>query len=199
MLHHIKGTLCHLAPGFVVIDCGGVGFRINTSTTSQKSLPQLGSPATLYTYLHVREDILDLFGFSTEQELSCFKLLISVSGVGPKVALSLLSEMAGEKLAMCVVTGDVKSLTRAQGVGTRLAQRIVLELKDKLKGDWVAGDGALGDLAPEGDKKGEALNALLVLGYSRREAESALSSIDISSMPLEEAIKGALKQLMRQV
>jgi len=199
MFHHITGTVAGSEPNRAVIDCGGVGFLINTSTTSVKALPPVGAKATMYTYLSVREDALDLYGFVSEQELSCFRMLLAVSGVGPKVALSILSEMSNERLAMSIVTGDAKALTKASGVGSRLAQRIILELKDKLKGTAKDMDGAeYFDETGGGDAASEAANALMVLGYSRREADMALSRVD-RGLPLEQMVKEALKQLMRQV
>ncbi len=133
MFYSIKGTLTHMEPGFAVVECGGVGFKCFTTLSTQRAMPQLGERVKLYTLLNVREDALDLFGFATMMELNCFKMLTAVSGVGPKVGLAILSELSPEQVAMAAASGDSKSLTRANGVGAKLAQRIVLELKDKVK------------------------------------------------------------------
>lgn len=186
----------------VALETGGVAFQCSTTLSTLKTIGEKGSTATLYTYLNVREDALDLFGFATEQELECFKLLISVSGVGPKAALAILSELTPDKLALCLATGDSKSITRAQGVGPKLAQRVVLELKDKLaKGLELPADSpeiqAAGLAAADGNAA-EAVSALTMLGYSQSEAAMAVSKLD-GDLPVEELIKQALKQLARQV
>lgn len=202
MFYSITGRVVHLDAQSVALETGGVAFQCNTTLSTLKTVGEKGSTATLYTYLNVREDALDLFGFATEQELECFKLLISVSGVGPKAALSILSELTPDKLALCLATGDSKSITRAQGIGPKLAQRVVLELKDKLaKGLELPADSpeiqAAGIAAADGNAS-EAVSALTMLGYSQSEAAMAVSKLD-GAMPVEELIKQALKQLARQV
>ena len=202
MFYAITGRVVHLDTQSVALETGGVAFQCSTTLSTLKTIGEKGSTATLYTYLNVREDALDLFGFATEQELECFKLLISVSGVGPKAALSILSELTPDKLALCLATGDSKSITRAQGVGPKLAQRVVLELKDKLaKGLELPADSpeiqAAGIAAADGNAA-EAVSALTMLGYSQSEAAMAVSKLD-GAMPVEELIKQALKQLARQV
>ena len=202
MFYAITGRVVHLDTQSVALETGGVAFRCSTTLTTLKTIGEKGSTATLYTYLNVREDALDLFGFATEQELECFKLLISVSGVGPKAALAILSELTPDKLALCLATGDSKSITRAQGVGPKLAQRVVLELKDKLaKGLELPADSpeiqAAGIAAADGNAS-EAVSALTMLGYSQSEAAVAVSKLD-SALSVEELIKQALKQLARQV
>ncbi|MFR2561324.1 MAG: Holliday junction branch migration protein RuvA [Anaeromassilibacillus sp.] len=137
MFYSIKGTLTHMEPGFVVVECAGVGFKCLTTLSTQRTMPQIGEQVKLFTHLNVREDAMDLFGFATMMELNCFKMLTAVSGVGPKVGLAILSELSPEQVAMAAASGDSKSLTRASGVGAKLAQRIVLELKDKVK-RWAA-------------------------------------------------------------
>ena len=194
--------MVHRDTQFVALETGGVAFQCSTTLSTLKTIGEKGSTATLYTYLNVREDALDLFGFATEQELECFKLLISVSGVGPKAALSILSELTPDKLALCLATGDSKSITRAQGVGPKLAQRVVLELKDKLaKGLELPADSpeiqAAGLAAADGNAA-EAVSALTMLGYSQSEAAMAVSKLD-GDLPVEALIKQALKQLARQV
>ncbi|MGN0571541.1 MAG: Holliday junction branch migration protein RuvA [Candidatus Fimenecus sp.] len=202
MFYSITGRVVHRDTQSVALETGGVAFQCSTTLTTLKTIGEKGSTATLYTYLNVREDALDLFGFATEQELECFKLLISVSGVGPKAALSILSELTPDKLALCLATGDSKSITRAQGVGPKLAQRVVLELKDKLaKGLELPADSpeiqAAGLAAADGNAS-EAVSALVMLGYSQSEAAMAVSKLD-AALPVEELIKQALKQLARQV
>ena len=202
MFYSITGRVVHRDTQSVALETGGVAFQCSTTLSTLKTIGEKGSTATLYTYLNVREDALDLFGFATEQELECFKLLISVSGVGPKAALSILSELTPDKLALCLATGDSKSITRAQGVGPKLAQRVVLELKDKLaKGLELPADSpeiqAAGLAAADGNAS-EAVSALTMLGYSQSEAAVAVSKLD-GALPVEELIKQALKQLARQV
>lgn len=202
MFYSITGRVVHRDTQSVALETGGVAFQCSTTLSTLKTIGEKGSTATLYTYLNVREDALDLFGFATEQELECFKLLISVSGVGPKAALSILSELTPDKLALCLATGDSKSITRAQGVGPKLAQRVVLELKDKLaKGLELPADSpeiqAAGLAAADGNAS-EAISALTMLGYSQSEAAVAVSKLD-SALSVEELIKQALKQLARQV
>lgn len=202
MFYSITGRVVHRDTQSVAVETGGVAFQCSTTLSTLKTIGEKGSTATLYTYLNVREDALDLFGFATEQELECFKLLISVSGVGPKAALSILSELTPDKLALCLATGDSKSITRAQGVGPKLAQRVVLELKDKLaKGLELPADSpeiqAAGLAAADGNAS-EAVSALTMLGYSQSEAAMAVSKLD-GALPVEELIKQALKQLARQV
>ena len=202
MFYSITGRVVHRDTQSVALETGGVAFQCSTTLSTLKTIGEKGSTATLYTYLNVREDALDLFGFATEQEMECFKLLISVSGVGPKAALSILSELTPDKLALCLATGDSKSITRAQGVGPKLAQRVVLELKDKLaKGLELPADSpeiqAAGLAAADGNAA-EAVSALTMLGYSQSEAAMAVSKLD-GELPVEALIKQALKKLARQV
>lgn len=198
MFYSLTGTLVHTEPGFAVLDVGGVGFRCNTSMGTLRSLPHLNETATLYTYLSVREDALDLFGFTTQSELNCFKLLIAISGVGAKAAISILSELTPEDVALAAAAGDVKRFTRANGVGPKLAQRIVLELKDKVKHLSVGSGGLeLGGTAPAGGisaagNAAQAVEALVTLGYSPSDAAQAVGRLDSSLAP-EELIRLALK------
>ncbi len=202
MFYSITGKVVYSDTQSVALETGGVAFKCNTTLTTLKKIGERGNTVTLYTYLNVREDALDLFGFYTEQELECFKLLLSVSGVGPKAALSILSELTPEKLALSLATGDSKAITKAQGVGPKLAQRVVLELKDKLaKGLELPADSpeihAAGLAAAEGNAA-EAVSALVMLGYTQSEAALAVSKLD-GALPVETLIKQALKQLARQV
>ena len=199
MFHHIKGTVFHVDPNRVVLDNGGVGYSINTSFFSASAVKK-GEEALFYTYLHVREDAMELYGFATEEELSCYKMLTSISGVGPKAALAILSVVTPEKLALCVISEDEKALTKAPGVGKKLAQRIILELKDKLAKSQLSVSGGAGVELPSPEvnmgSAGEALAALTVLGYGRAEAAEALKGLD-ESLPVEELVRQCLKKLMR--
>ena len=199
MFHHIKGTVVHVDPNRVVLDNGGVGYSINTSFFSASAVKK-GEEALFYTYLHVREDAMELYGFATEEELSCYKMLTSISGVGPKAALAILSVVTPEKLALCVISEDEKALTKAPGVGKKLAQRIILELKDKLAKSQLSVSGTSGVELPSPQvnmgSTGEAPAALTVLGYGRAEAAEALKGLD-ESLPVEELVRQCLKKLMR--
>ncbi len=199
MFHHIKGTVFHVDPNRVVLDNGGVGYSINTSFFSASAVKK-GEEALFYTYLHVREDAMELYGFATEEELSCYKMLTSISGVGPKAALAILSVVTPEKLALCVISEDEKALTKAPGVGKKLAQRIILELKDKLAKSQLSVSGTSGVELPSPEvnmgSAGETLAALTVLGYGRSEAAEALKGLD-ESLPVEELVRQCLKKLMR--
>lgn len=202
MFYSITGKIVYIDTQSAAIETGGVAFRCSTTLTTLKRIGEKGSTATLYTYLNVREDALDLFGFADEQELECFKLLIGVSGVGPKAALAILSELTPDKLALCLATGDSKAITRAPGVGPKLAQRVVLELKDKLaKGLELSAVTpeieAAGIAAAEGSAA-EAVSALTMLGYSQSEAAAAVAKQD-ASLSVEDMIRQALKTLARQV
>ena len=196
MFYSLTGKLVHMEPGMLAVECGGVAFKCFTSMHTQKNMPRIGEVTTVYTHLNVREDALDLFGFASKSELNCFKMLTGISGVGPKVALAILSEMTPEGVAMAAASGDSKSFTRANGVGPKLAQRIVLELKDKVKKMAVSG----GELSLAADigvvsasKNAEqAVQALTVLGYTQSEAAQAVAKLD-SSLPTEELIRLALK------
>ena len=201
MFYSLTGTVIFSDLNSVALSCGGVGFRCQTTVNTLRDV-QNGRELTLFTYLNVREDALDLFGFSTTYELDWFKLLIGVTGVGPKAALAILSELVPEKLAMSISAGDVKAITRAQGVGPKLAQRVILELKDKAKsalsGAQEAQDYASVATANEMPNTKEAIAALTMLGYNRTEASSAVAKLD-SSLPTQTLIKQALKLLSRQV
>lgn len=197
MFYYISGTLAVKGDGFAVIDAGGIGYKLVTSLASLERLPSPGGEVKMYTYMYLREDVCDLYGFLSEEELNMFMLLISVSGIGPKAAISILSVMTAAEVALAVVTGDTKSITRAQGVGPKVAQRVVLELKDKIKNEDMIAAAASDDSVPVSfGASNEAVEALCVLGYSPQEAKKALSGVDMS-MDLELIIKEALKKLMR--
>lgn len=197
MFYSLKGTLIHIEPGFAVVECGGVGFKCMTTMNTLRALPPLGREVTLFTHLNVREDALDLFGFSTQAELNCFKTLTNVSGVGPKAGLNILSELAPEQLAIAISAGDFKALTRAAGVGPKLAQRIVLELRDKvakLSAEAPAAGPAGGGVPSAAGHAAEAIGALTVLGYTPSDAAAVVAKLD-SALPTEELIRLSLKAM----
>ena len=199
MFYYVNGTVTELEAGLAVIDCGGVGYACATTNYTLSQLKK-GERAKLYTYLNVREDAMELFGFASQSELRSFKLLIGVSGVGPKAALSILSATTPQQLAMAVVMGDEKALTAAQGVGKKIAQRIILELKDKLakeQSSFSAQGGGAVPVSLPGDKGNEAAAALAVLGYGSQEISLALKGVDMDALPLEEIIRQALKKMVR--
>ncbi len=208
MFYYIKGPLVASDPHMAVVDAGGVGYKMTISENTYRALPRssAGAAVTLYTYLSVREDGIELFGFENERELSSFKMLISVSGVGPKAAMAILSVLTPEKFALAVCTEDKKAISKASGIGPKIAARIILELRDKLvrernidedlssamldHSDEAAGAPARGKLA-------EAQDALMVLGYTRAEAQGVLRTLDIQALSLEEIIRQALKKLVK--
>lgn len=197
MFYYLDGTVAHVEPYLAVVDCGGVGYACKTTTTTLSKL-QKGQRGRLYTYLNVGEDVFDLYGFATQGELGSFKQLIAVSGVGPKAALAILSVTTPEGLAMAIVTNDEKSLTRAPGIGKKIAQRIILELKDKLakeQQDLAAPGG--GVVAGSGGRTVEAAQALAVLGYSQSDISAALKGLDAEALPLEELVRQALRRMAK--
>ena len=206
MFYYISGALAYANPTTAVIDAGGVGYKLTISENTYNSLPPrhtVESPtAKLFTYMAVREDGLELFGFANEAELSSFKMLLSVSGVGPKAAISILSLLSPEKFALAVCTDDRKTIAKANGIGPKTAARIILELKDKLMKVTDIGEAANASIESvsvptNAGKLAEAQDALLVLGYSRSEALNVLKTIDTQTLGLEEIIKRALKLLMK--
>lgn len=209
MYYYIKGDLVTSTMNMAVIDAGGVGYKLTISENTYRALPRRGEKApvvTLYTYLSVREDGIELFGFESERELSSFKMLLSVSGVGPKAAMSILSLLTPEKFALAVCTEDKKAISQASGVGPKTAARIILELRDKmLKERTIDDDLSTAILdhsseeadAPARGKLSEAQDALIVLGYSRSEAQGALRTLNTDGMSVETIIKEALKKLMK--
>ena len=199
MFYYLNGIVAAIEPNLAVIDCGGVGYACATTNYTLSQLKK-GEKAKLYTYMNIREDAVELFGFSTQSELHSFKLLLGVSGVGPKAALSILSANTPANLAMAVVMGDEKALTAAPGIGKKIAQRIILELKDKLAKEQgtFESDASIPQLTVlPNDKAKEAGTALAVLGYSGSEVAAALKGIDIDALPLEEIIRQALKRMVK--
>ena len=200
MFYYLSGVVAEMEANLAVIDCGGVGYACATTNYTLSQLKK-GEKAKLYTYMNVREDAVDLFGFSSQSELHSFKLLLGVSGVGPKAALSILSANTPANLAMAVVMGDEKALTAAPGIGKKIAQRIILELKDKLAKEQSSFSPDTGGSVPvmvlPNDKAKEAGAALAVLGYNGSEVAAALKGIDMDALPLEEIIRQALKRMVK--
>ena len=199
MFYYLNGVVAEMEANLAVIDCGGVGYACATTNYTLSQLKK-GERAKLYTYMNVREDAVELFGFATQSELHSFKLLLGVSGVGPKAALSILSANTPANLAMAVVMGDEKALTAAPGIGKKIAQRIILELKDKLakeQSSFSGDSGAILPVAVPDDKTREAGAALAGLGYSASEVAAALKGIDMDALPLEEIIRQALKRMVK--
>jgi len=197
VFYYLDGTVAHVEPYLAVIDCGGVGYACKTTSTTISKL-QKGQRGKLYTYLNVGEDVFDLYGFATQGELGSFKQLLGVSGVGPKAALAILSVTTPESLAMAIITGDEKALTRAPGIGKKIAQRIILELKDKVAKEQqsIGLPGAAVGVAT-GSKAVEAAAALGVLGYGNAEISEALRGIDVENLTLEEIIRQSLRKMVK--
>ena len=201
MFHYLSGLVTELFPNLAVIDCGGVGFEVNTSAYTLSQL-KAGEKAKLYTYVHIREDAFEIYGFSGKSEKRCFEMLLGVSGVGPKAALSILSVNTPESLIMSIVSGNERAITAAAGVGKKIAQRVILELKDKMAKETESvsfSDAAAFTPAAVSDrsKLGDASAALAVLGYSAPEINAALKAVDMENLTLEQIIKAALKQMMK--
>lgn len=194
MIAFIKGRIEELGEDYVIIDNNGIGYYVSMPLTEIDKLKNSKDNIKIYTYQHVREDNIGLFGFLDNERLNMFKMLINVSGVGPKAALSIISSIEPGSMILAIITGDEKTLCRAQGVGKKLAQRIILELKDKFKNyDFI--EQRADTPASPGDQF-EAIAALMALGYTRQEAASSISNID-KSLGVEEVVKLALKSLMR--
>lgn len=198
MIYSVTGNVVDFDVNSVAVDVNGVAFRCMTTFTTSQKCASMGAKVMLYTYLNVREDAMELFGFYDKAEMDCFKMLITVNGVGPKMALAILSEMSADKVALSIAAGDHKALTKANGVGPKLAQRICMELKDKV-GSLAVGGTVEADLSAvsatlENSNTAEAVAALEMLGYSQSEASVAVSKID-SSLSVENIIKQALKLL----
>lgn len=195
MIYSVRGKLIHTENSAAVVECGGVGYLCQTTMNTLKTL-KLNSEVTLYTYLNVREDAVDLFGFATQSELATFKTLISVSGVGPKAGLSVLSELTAEQVAMAIATDDIKTITRAQGIGKKIAQRIILELKDKLAKSEQTQSGNVQMTQTAVGNVPKAIEALGVLGYTPADVSPVLANFD-AGLPVEQLIAMTLKQMGR--
>ena len=203
MIYSITGLLRQVAPNYCVVEACGVGYRCSASTYTLSSLPGKGQEVTLLTHLWVKEDGVELFGFSTEQERLCFRMLIGVSGVGPRVSLAILSDSAPDRLMLSIAAGDAKVLTRAQGVGAKLAQRIILELRDKVSDEDLGAELAAesgGAAAVAGSArstaKSEAISALVALGYGQTDAAAVIAPME-DSLAVDELVRRALKTFMR--
>ena len=198
MIYSLRGTIVHYDAAGFAIDCGGVAYYCQARLSTITQIADLGSDVLVYTHMNVRENAVDLFGFADKEELACYKMLTGVTGVGPKAALAILSQMSPERFALCVASGDYKSITVAQGVGNKIAQRIVLELKDKVDSTAVAqgvGQGSSGGGAVVGSgNMAEAVSALMVLGYSQAEAASSIGYLS-GDLSVEDMIKAGLKSL----
>lgn len=200
MFYSLTGKVVFTDASNIAVDCGGVAYKVATSLNTLKKIAGIGDTVTVYTYLSVREDAMELFGFADPAELEYFKMLIGVSGVGPKAAIAILSTFTPEDVSFSIAAGDVKRITSAQGVGPKLAQRIVLELKDKMAKmvpeRMSSSDFVQSVIADTSGNKAEAASALIALGYSQTEASAAVSTLDPNEK-VEMLVKQALKQLMR--
>ncbi len=200
MIYNLKGKLTVCDVNFIVVECGGVGFKCFTTLNTVKQIGKVGSEVNVFTHLSVREDAMDLYAFATPAELDAFKLLITVSGIGPKAAASILSELTPDRLALCIASGDAKSITAAQGVGKKTAERVVLELKDKMNG--IVSESVSSSVnnasSVESSSASEAVAALVALGYSQSDAAVVVGSLD-KSMSVDEMIRHGLKQLAKNL
>ena len=202
MFYSLTGKIVYSDPQNIAIQCGGVAYKCTVSLHTQKQLGGIGEDATVYTYLAVREDAMELYGFAGNEELVFFKMLITVSGVGPKVAMAILSAFSPAALAFCIAQGDAKTLSKAQGVGAKTAQRIVLELKDKVTkmapSEISSAEFSSGMPAAGSGNISEAVSALAALGFAQSEASRVLSQLD-ASLPVKELIRQGLKLLSRGI
>ena len=200
MFAYISGKLVYKMEGYVIVDVNGIGYKIFMSQTSIDKLENINENVKIHTYLKVREDDMSLFGFITAEELSMFELLISVSGVGAKTALSMLAAIEPSKFALAVITNDIKTLTKIPGIGAKSAARIVLELKDKLKTETAINENKELELvkkAEKDEKLEDAISALQVLGYTRKDIEKTFDKIEVSNLSVEDLIKRGLQLLGR--
>lgn len=197
MFYYLDGAVTELLPGIAVVDCGGVGYACRTTANTLSALKR-GQRGKLYTFLHVGDSIFDLYGFATQNELNAFRMLIGVSGVGPKAALAVLSAVTPDALTMALVTEDERTLTAVPGIGKKIARRMILELKDKLSGETFGGADFSGGTAPAFvGKSTEAAQALAALGYSTQEVQTAMKGLDTASLSLEEIIRQSLKKMAK--
>ncbi|MDR0947612.1 MAG: Holliday junction branch migration protein RuvA [Ruminococcus sp.] len=193
MIYSLNGKIIHKTADMAVIECGGVGYACKTTIPTLTKIGSVGDNVRLFTYMHITENALDFFGFFDEQELLCFKMLLSVSGVGPKAAISVLSSLSSEKFALAVASEDPAAFKSIKGIGLKTASRIVLELKDKLKKQGVLSDDIKLPSGGHGNAS-EAISALEVLGFSQSEAVKAVTSLP-PEKSVEELIKLSLKKL----
>lgn len=201
MIYNVKGILTYTDPTFAVVECGGVGFKCFVSMTTLKDLTSIGTEVNLYTHLVVREDAMDLYGFSTVDELNAFKLLITVSGVGPKAGMAILSVLPPDRLSIAVSSGDVRSIQSANGVGKKTAERVVLELKDKMVGIGSGNVSAVVEgiqAVANNSNSAEAVEVLVSLGFSQSDASTVVGAMD-KSLSVDDMIRKGLKQLSSQL
>lgn len=196
MIYSVRGKLTHIENNLAVVECAGVGYAVRTSAVTISRLPGMGEETTLYTYLHISENSIDLFGFADQGELNCFKMLLGVTRVGPRAALSVLSSVTAEQFALAVASGDAKTLSRAPGLGMKTAQRIILELKDKINKEQAAAGISMPEipLMSSSSNASEAINALVVLGYTQSEAAGVITKLD-PELSVEDMIKQGLQKL----
>lgn len=199
MFAYIKGNLEIKTNGYVIVDVGGIGYKIFMSQNAIEKLGESGKEVKIHTYVRVREDDISIFGFNSNEELRMFELLLSVSGIGAKSSLTILSNISPSSFALAVISNDIGKLKKLPGIGPKTAQRIILELKDKLKTEEAVEDNVeeIKEAIIENDKVSEAISALQVLGYSRREIDVALENIDKNSLSIEEIIRQGLKNLSK--
>jgi Holliday junction DNA helicase RuvA len=201
MFAYIKGTLEAKGSDSVIVEAGGIGYRIYTALSTINAIGQMGTQVKLYTHYYIREDLVALYGFYSMEELGMFDMLLTVSGVGPKAAISMISTLSPSRFALAVVSQDSKSLTKAQGIGTKMAQRIILELKDKISKEQLTANAAGENLINAGEGSdsvmSEAVSALMVLGYNSFEASGCVTRIYTEGMGVEETIMLALKSLSK--
>ena len=199
MYAYINGKIADKANNYVVIDCNGVGYKIFMASNIIENLPDVGETQKVYTYYYVREDNISLYGFLTNEELRMFELLLSVSGIGAKSAIQILSSITPSSFALAVISNDVSKIVKIPGIGNKTAARIILELKDKLKTEQaVSNDTKVIEAMNVEEKDSEAITALQVLGYTRKEIEKALEKIETKRLTVEEIIKKALSVLGNQ-
>ena len=200
MYAYIKGSLEVKTRGYVVIEANGVGYKIFMSETGIDKLGEIGETVKIHTFMRVREDDISLYGFNTNEELRMFELLISVSGIGAKSAITILSNISPSSFIYAIVSDDVDKLKKLPGIGGKTAQRIILELKDKLKTENTIGEESVNEINKQiknNDNVMEAISALQVLGYSRKEIENALNKFEVDELAIEEIIKKALLYLSK--
>ena len=200
MIASLRGTLLFSEPTLAVVECGGIGFKCFITRNTYAKLPAVNNEVFLHTYMVVREDAMDLYGFFDQEELATFKLITSVNGVGAKIGLSLLSDLSAAKITLSIASGDAKALTQASGVGIKLAQRIIFELKEKVGSIEISNNEEISAIksATDNSSSSEAVEALVALGYTKGEASLTVARLD-STLPTDELIKQALKALARRL
>lgn len=201
MFAYIKGSLEVKTTGYIVVEANGIGYKIFMSETAIERLGEVGTTVKVHTYVRVREDDVSIFGFNTNEELRMFELLLSVSGIGAKSAITILSNISPSSFALAVISNDINTLKKLPGIGVKSAQRVILELKDKLKSEEAISKNEKTEeitiAIHEDEKVGEAISALQVLGYSKKEIETAMEKIDTTALTVEDIIRKGLNNLAR--